>query len=250
MIFRNQIVFCNVFCYVLWSFLLWVKVIIWYLNSRNEIHFSVDFCNQKEWTQLENKHDQKVWWHVIVHDGTPWSPSWHTSQTMMAYLANNDGIPCRQWWHTSKTMMTYLKVHIGMTWCPWWHTSKSMMTYLKVHDDIPRSPHRHDLMSMMAYLEVHDGIPQSPWWHTLKPMMAYLEDHDGISWRPWWQKEKRVEFLKKLDYELISQNTSWKELIKERVVFPKYATRQSRTIGQGQYWRKKNLKMRWTDGAT
>ena len=78
---------------------------------------------------------------------------------------------------------------------------------------------------------IHDGIPWSPWWHTLKTMMVFLEDHDG--------KKKRVEFLKKLNYELISQNTSWKELIKERVVFPKYATRQSWTIGQGQYWRKK-----------
>ena len=42
MIFRNQIVFCDVFCNVLWSFLLQVKV-IWYLNLRNEIHFSVKF---------------------------------------------------------------------------------------------------------------------------------------------------------------------------------------------------------------
>ena len=88
--------------------------------------------------------------------------------------------------------------------------------------------------TMMAYLEVHDGIPWSPWWHTLKTMMAFLEDHDG--------KEKRIEFINKLNYELISQNTSWKELIKERVVFPKYAIRQSWTIGQGQYWRKKKFK--------
>ena len=138
----------------------------------------------------------------------------------MANLEVLDGKPRSPWWHTMKSIMAYHEVHHGIPWRQWWHTSKSMM----------------------AYLEVHDGIPWSPWWHTLKTMMAFLEDHDG--------KEKRIEFINKLNYELISQNTSWKELIKERVVFPKYATRQSWTIGQGQYWRKKNLKMRWTDGPT
>ena len=137
MIFRNQIVFCNVFWYVLWSFLLWVKVIIRYLNSRNEIHFSVDFCNQKEWTQLENKHDQKVWWHVIVHDGIPWSPSWHTLQTMMAYLKDNDDIAQSPHWHDLMSLMAYLEVHYGIPWSPWWQTLKSLMANLEVNDDIP-----------------------------------------------------------------------------------------------------------------
>ena len=48
----------------------------------------------------------------------------------------------------------------------------------------------------------------------------------------------RVKILIFISKENVANNSKYlgmKELIKEGVVFPKYATRQSWTIGQGQY---------------